>query len=267
MYKRQVLGPFLLGAASALSTNTEILPVPALLLGIYFTLPANLFIYGANDIFDFDTDILNEKKGDYEPLVLKHEHKRLWRAILLTNLPFLPLLAFLPLASILALGLFVFLGLFYSAPPIRAKARPVLDSLFNALYVMPGIAGYFAFDGSNLSLPLVIAGVLWTAAMHAYSAAPDIEADTKAGINTIATRLGATRTLFLCLLSYAVAGMIAGVLLGPVGWIGLGVYILLMLVSLRAQKQGQLMQVYKLFPLINTAMGALLFFSILLERL
>jgi 4-hydroxybenzoate polyprenyltransferase len=32
------------------------------LLMIYFTYPANLLVYGVNDIFDYETDKLNAKK-------------------------------------------------------------------------------------------------------------------------------------------------------------------------------------------------------------
>lgn len=262
-----LFGPFLVGAASAMVYSAGSFTLTAIILGIYFTLPANLLIYGINDIFDFDTDVLNDKKGSYEPLTPKSDHYRLLRDICLSNLPFLPLLAWLNLETCVSLGLFLFMGIFYSAPPIRAKARPFLDSSFNALYVMPGVAGYFVFGGQHLSPPLLIAAILWSAAMHAYSAAPDIEADTKANISTIATALGARGTLWLCLLAYALAGTITGLVAGPIGWLGLGVYVLLMLLSLRALNHGGLMQIYKKFPLINTLMGALLFFSILLKSL
>lgn len=260
-----LLGPFLVGSTSAVVFSNGQPSFPVIMLAVYFTLPANLLIYGANDIFDFETDILNDKKGSYEPLVQKHEHRHLLQAILITNLPFLPLLAFLNPATLGAIGLFLFLGIFYSAPPIRAKARPFLDSAFNALYVMPGIAGYFALGGTNLSLPLVAAAVLWSAAMHAYSAVPDIEADTQAKLRTIATTLGARGTILFCTLAYVAAGLITGSLVGLIGWLGLGVYVLLMLISLHALKHGYLMQVYKQFPIINTVMGALLFLSIVLE--
>ncbi len=39
----------------------------------YFTLPANLWIYGRNDIADGDTDIHNRKKREYENLLLANK--------------------------------------------------------------------------------------------------------------------------------------------------------------------------------------------------
>ena len=70
-------------------------------------------------------------------------------------------------------------SLIYSLPPIRAKAVPFFDGITNILYVLPGIMAYLVLH-SDLSRPLVIAAWAWVMAMHAYSAIPDIEADTKA---------------------------------------------------------------------------------------
>ena len=36
---------------------------------VYFLIPANILIYGINDIFDYDTDKLNPKKGTYEAFI------------------------------------------------------------------------------------------------------------------------------------------------------------------------------------------------------
>lgn len=259
-----LVGPFLLGAAAAFYTGNGEFSIAALLLGLYFTFSANIFIYGINDIFDYDTDVLNEKKQGYEPLVLRAQHRALWRAIIFSNLVFAPLLFVFNIPTLVAIAVFLFLGCFYSAPPIRAKARPFLDSAFNALYVMPGVAAYFAFGGENISLSLVLGGVLWSMAMHAYSAVPDIEADTAAGIATVATTLGAKNTLLVCLVFYSIAGVIAGLSLGFVGWIALAVYAVLIFWSLRATSSKRLMHIYKQFPKINALVGALLFFSILL---
>ena len=63
---------------------------PALLIGfLYFSLPANLFIYGINDIFDQETDARNAKKEGYELRLLSHDVKPLAWTIALINIPFL----------------------------------------------------------------------------------------------------------------------------------------------------------------------------------
>ena len=33
---------------------------------LFFLIPANIFLYGINDIYDEDTDQFNQKKGTYE---------------------------------------------------------------------------------------------------------------------------------------------------------------------------------------------------------
>ena len=112
-------------------------PVEVWLLGLYLTLPANLLIYGVNDLYDVDTDRLNPKKRDYEKLLQPGQRRGLVIAILALNLPFLALVPFLPHAWPWLL-LFVLTGVGYSMPPVRAKSRPVLDAAFNILYVAPG---------------------------------------------------------------------------------------------------------------------------------
>ncbi len=63
-----VLGTFLVGMIAAgnpfqydWQTNVNLV-----VLALFFSLPANLFIYGINDIYDYDTDRLNAKKTRYE---------------------------------------------------------------------------------------------------------------------------------------------------------------------------------------------------------
>lgn len=277
-----LLGPFLVGlaangflqsipqAATAVDTMTLALSlVPIMVFALYFTLPANLLIYGINDIFDYQTDVLNEKKSSYEALVKPGDRRKLWIAIAATNLPFLipfAIAAVLWPWSWLAMLGFVVFGIFYSAPPIRAKARPYLDSAFNILYLFPGLYGFLVYnDPSGLDWYLVIAAALWCMAMHAYSAVPDIRADRGANLRTIATSLGRYRTLWLCLLLYASAAILS---IHAIGWLGyvLGVvYVGLMALSLRTNTEQELFRYYTWFPKINTLAGLTLFFFTLLQ--
>ena len=234
-----------------------------LLLGLYCTLPANLLIYGINDLFDRPTDRLNGKKGSYEALLDPSEDRPLRTAILLTNLPFLALLPFLPLASIAWLAVFLVLGVGYSAPPLRFKARPGLDAASNFLYAAPGFAAYAAAPAAAPQPLLVLAATLWCAAMHADSAVPDIAADRSASVPTIATRLGDRGTLVLCVGLWLAAAAILVAWVPVVAVVGGLAYLLLGVASLRAVAAGaSLLRLYRLFPLVNTALGAGLFFAI-----
>ena len=253
------LGPYLIGAVAANQTNNLALLI---LFGLYFTLPANLLIYGVNDIFDYETDKHNPKKQAYEELVTPEKRRGLLRLIILLNgLPII-LLPLMPPAARYALLGFFFFGIFYSAPPIRAKTKPFLDSFFNILYIFPGLVSYGLLTDKFPAMAVCAAATLWCMAMHAYSAVPDIMADKKARINTIATWLGARGTLLFCTACYLGAAWLAAPHLGWFSAVGGAVYGLLMLVSFAGPERDRLFAVYRWFPLVNLLMGMGLFFWI-----
>ena len=253
-----VFGPFIVGAlAGAPDPRTYLSPL-ALGWALFFLFPANLLIYGANDIFDYETDRRNAKKQGYELLVTPAQHRTLWRQIALFCLPFAPLLMWTPRPAWFCLAGFLFFSLFYSAPPIRAKARPILDSVFNVLYIFPGALGYFLTGGHNFSLILFGAAWLWAMAMHAYSAVPDISADREAEVPTVATFLGLRGTLIFCLVLYVLAAMFSlAVLCGWSVFLG-ALYVFLMARSLQAGSEAGVMRIYRVFPWINAGAGAVL---------
>ncbi|HEX6279355.1 MAG TPA: hypothetical protein VFZ49_05000, partial [Pyrinomonadaceae bacterium] len=80
-------GPYLVGLAAAIATREDLVRLDAFLFGLYFLFPANLLIYGINDIFDWETDRLNPKKSEYEMLVGPESHRRLAVWIAFLNLP------------------------------------------------------------------------------------------------------------------------------------------------------------------------------------
>lgn len=249
-----LLGPFMV----ALAATSLRPPLEVWLLGLYLTLPANLLIYGVNDLFDVETDRLNPKKRDYENLLQASQRRSLVIAVLALNLPFLALVPFLPHAWPWLL-LFLVTGLGYSMPPLRAKGRPVLDAAFNILYVAPGFAAYATLSGGQPPLPVLGAALLWCMAMHAYSAVPDIAADRAAGVATVATWFGRTRTLLLCGLAYALAALLALPYVGPFAVLAGLAYVVMTALSLRSRGPEQLFALYRRFPVLNAALGGALF--------
>lgn len=262
-----VFGPYLVGLAAGIASRGDLADWRFAVFGIYFLLPANLLVYGINDIFDYETDSLNEKKTEYETLVGPERRRRLFFWIAALNLPFIIMAALLfDVKSFAAMETFIFLSIFYSSPPIRAKTKPVLDSAFNVLYVMPGVFAYAISAGELPPTILIVAGGLWTAAMHAYSAIPDIDADRKAGLNTIATFFGPYGTLAICFVLYAGAAVLSLEYLG-VASVTLGsAYLILMLASVRSVKTGRLFKLYRAFPFINVAAGFIIFWHIALQK-
>lgn len=256
-----VLGTFLVGVMASgnlflYDTKTTLLLIA---FGVFFSLPANVFIYGVNDIYDYQTDIYNEKKKKYESVLKLEKHRSLWIIILILLIPFVPLFLVVNTPTKLALLLFLFTGLFYSARPLRAKCKPPLDVLFSAIiYVSPALVGFFLTGNTNIEWLAVFGGLIWAFGMQTYSAVPDMEADKKAGVNTLAIILGEKKALWFCLIAYVISASIGFYYLGFIA-IGFGlIYICMILLSIN--NSTKLFKYYTYFPLINVLIGAIVFF-------
>jgi len=270
------LGPYVIGIIAAAQSEYGVWILPAVLIFFFFFMyPANIYIYGINDVYDYDTDKLNPKKISYESLVMPDEQKGLLRHIVLVTLPFLIYAGFIfTTPTYISLLAFFFFAGFYSAKPIRAKARPFLDSIFSAgHYVATGVFSYsLIMDllGKSTSWVTVMycaaAAMCWAIAMHAYSAVPDIKADSDAGLKTIATVLQKKSTVILCALLYAIAGILSYPYLGAVSAILGTVYVFFMLISLSATED-KFFKIYTYFPIINTLSGMAIFFTLLFKAL
>lgn len=261
-----VFGPFIIGAITGANSIDELSNIFIFLFACYFLFPANILIYGINDIFDYETDKFNAKKDGYEVLVEPDHRGRLVAIILLTNIPFIALSLYLGFNVFAVLCGFLFFSCFYSAPPIRAKSIPLIDSIFNILYVFPAILGFVLVSNTFPSFTAVLAAGFWTMAMHAYSAIPDIEADKQANLSTIATKLGSTGTLIFCLICYLLSSLIAFQFLGIFSLIIGAVYIFLIFISFRLDRSNSVFKAYRFFPLINSLVGFVLFWYIALTR-
>lgn len=251
-------GTYLVGAAFALQTSSQLLSREFLLFFVYFLLPANLFLYGINDLFDQDTDRFNPKKEAKEYLHRAKKNRALWWAVAVSALlGVLLAAAFFSLASMFSMLLFLLLGAAYSVPPFRLKAVPFLDALSNVLYAIPGFLAYAQFSGWLPGWPAFVAAWCWTAAMHAFSAVPDIVPDRKAGLETSATFLGARNTLLLCTALWLCSTALAYFMLGLPALLGL-VY---PIIALRgAFNVRSVKRLYWWFPWINSLVGFGLFF-------
>lgn len=260
-----VAGPFWLCGAIFYPLGANILPIILFLL--YFTFPANILIYGINDLYDRATDLLNEKKTEYEQVLDKKDDKKLVWLILLTNLPFLIYGFFvLPFSAIVALVFFILLSWQYSAPPLRAKAVPFVDSLVSGLlYIVPAGVSWGIASGTYPPFVPMLAAFLWAYSMHLYSAVPDINADKMANIKTGATLFGKNKTLLICGILYAVSAVIAYFYIGYFAlFAGFG-YLYLIFISIRKSSPEQVLDIYKKFPVFNTIVGAAIFLILFLQ--
>jgi 4-hydroxybenzoate polyprenyltransferase len=246
-------GPVVVGAAYGASSVAALFSPVAVALFAYFLLPANVFLYGVNDVFDRDVDETNPKKEERE---VRYGGDRLVPALVVLTgalgLAFLPLL---PLSGAVAMVGFLVLGAEYSAPPFRFKTTPFLDSLSNGLYVLPGVVAYAALAGTWPPVAAVAGGWLWTMGMHTFSAIPDIEPDRQAGIETTATYLGERRTFWYCAGVWALAAL-AFLFVHPALAAPLAIYPPFALGV--AYSSVSVDRAYWWFPAVNTAVGMLL---------
>ena len=108
--------------------------------------------------------------------------------------------------------IWVLFSTFYSVRPLRFKARLLLDSWSNVLYILPGIMVYLIFEPlANLSWPLVVAAWVWAMGMHLFSALPDIKSDRSAKVKTTAVWLGFKKATLLTLAYYSTAAILCGI--------------------------------------------------------
>lgn len=194
---------------------------------LFFAFGYNLMMYGINDIYDYESDILNPRKVGVDGSVLaKTKHPTLWRWIFIVNIPLLIwLFAVGSLASNLWLALMLFMVVAYSQKGLRFKEIPLVDSFTSSFhYTSPFIYGGLLVGADALYIPAYIAFFVWVMANHAFGAIQDIKPDREAGIASVATKLGASTTIIMVLAGYVLAAILPVVFYG---WNALLVSVLL----------------------------------------
>ncbi|MFO7926737.1 MAG: prenyltransferase [Halobacteriota archaeon] len=246
-------GPVVVGIAYAAGTPSELFAPIAVALFAYFLVPANVFLYGINDVFDADIDAENPKKDERE---VRYRDDRLVPGLIVLSGAFgLAFVPFVPTAGAVAMVAFLVLSVEYSAPPLRFKTTPFLDSISNGLYVLPGVVAYVAVAKTAPPIAAIVGAWLWTMGMHTFSAIPDIDPDRAAGIDTTATVLGESRTYVYCGLCWLAAAIAFGTV-HPLFAAILGIYPVF--VAFVAVSSVDVDRAYWWFPVLNTAAGATL---------
>ena len=183
---------------------------------LFFLIPYNLLMYGINDVFDYESDLRNPRKGGAEGALL---HPALHRTVIAAGVVSSVIVggtmvilagAGHPLSWIV-LSLSLFAVVAYSVRGLRFKERPILDSITSSThFVSPAVYGLVVAGATVNSglLALLAAFFLWGMASHAFGAVQDVEPDRQAGIASIATALGAGRTVRLAITFWALAGLL-----------------------------------------------------------
>ena len=187
---------------------------------LFFLIPYNLLMYGINDVFDYESDLRNPRKGGIEGALLDKSLHRLtiWSSVL-SCVPFVIYLLVVGNAASGAMLLFaVFTVLAYSVKGLRFKEKPFLDSITSASHFVNPMLFAALLVGHNLLEPglwqSIVAFAFWGMASHAFGAVQDVKADREGGISSIATVIGARRTTRFAFALY----LAAGVLMAGVSW-------------------------------------------------
>lgn len=194
---------------------------PLLVVGtLFFLIPYNLLMYGVNDVFDHDSDLRNPRKGGVEGGLAGRAQLRtlLWWSVLLP-VPFVVAMLVLVArenparagGTAAALAVVLFAVVAYSAPGLRFKERPLLDSVTSSShFVGPCVVGLVAGGAvaDRTTIAIVVAFFCWGVAAHAFGAVQDVLPDREAGIGSVATVLGARWTVRFSLVLWTVAGLV-----------------------------------------------------------
>ena len=199
-------------AAAYLMTTRQV-DLTFILGTIFFLIPYNLAMYGINDVFDYESDMRNPRKGGVEGAVLDRSlHKVTLWAVVITNVPFLIyLVAVGNLDANIVLAVSMFAVVAYSMKGLRFKEIPFLDSFTSSThFVSPAVYGV-VLAGATFTPDLWLilnAFFLWGMASHAFGAVQDIQADREGELSSIATVIGAANTSRFALACYALAGLL-----------------------------------------------------------
>jgi 4-hydroxybenzoate polyprenyltransferase len=181
---------------------------------LFFLIPYNLLMYGINDVFDYESDLRNPRKGGIEGALLDPKwHALTIRAAVLSCVPFVAYLTLVGTSGSTSwLYLCLFMVIAYSAKGLRFKEKPFLDSITSSLhFVVPMIFGLALAEVNFAQSQIIIAilaFVLWGVASHAFGAVQDVRADREGGISSIATVIGARATVRVSMAAYVTAALL-----------------------------------------------------------
>ena len=206
-------------AAAYLATGGT-LDLLCIIASFYFLIPYNLLMYGVNDVFDYESDIRNPRKGGIEgAMEQKSFHPVILWSALLTNVPFIVYLLIVgSFAASITLVVILFFVIAYSLAGLRFKELPVLDSITSSIHFVGPMAYAMVLTGFSMSYtPYIIAFFLWGMASHAFGAVQDIIPDREGKLASVATVLGARHTTRFVFILYLLA---SGIMITQ-GWYGI----------------------------------------------
>ncbi|RAV33705.1 prenyltransferase [Corynebacterium heidelbergense] len=185
-----------------------------LILGtLFFLIPYNLAMYGINDVFDYESDLVNPRKGGVEGAVAPPDnHRTILIASAVATIPFLVyLVAVGNLSANLVLAFSVFAVIAYSAKGLRFKEIPFVDSATSAVHFVSPMVYALVLADVHWSAQLVAvcaAFFCWSMASQAFGAVQDVVADRAGGLRSIATQTSAAFTTKFSVVMYVLSAVL-----------------------------------------------------------
>ncbi|MFX1564904.1 MAG: UbiA family prenyltransferase [Promethearchaeota archaeon] len=201
---------FLLGLTAFGSPVTPLAIVQMILLSV----PYCVLLYGTNDRYDYEADKLNPRKPMRDSVEIETRVFPLVKTLTLFVAVLLMISAGLTLnpTNIFAMGILLFFSFFYSAPPLRFKQWPPMDSVSNGIlyFYAPVILGA-SFGATIFQIPIqvyfITAGVM---GIHSFSTIMDYSADKLVEERTFATVYGKRGAAFFTVCVFVVAYFFSG---------------------------------------------------------
>lgn len=175
---------------------------------LFFLIPYNLLMYGLNDVEDYESDLQNPRKGGVEGAITpKKYHPIIVWSALIASVPFVAGMVWLgTVQSWLVLAGVLFFVVAYSLKGLRFKEIPFLDSFTSSMHFVGPLLYAMSLVGVTPEAYLAaLAFLLWGMASQGFGAVQDITPDRAAGIHSIATKIGARRTIYFAALLYILA--------------------------------------------------------------
>jgi 4-hydroxybenzoate polyprenyltransferase len=164
--------------------------------------PYSVFLFGINDINDYESDKINPRKKTFP---ITNDIKRFILTVSVLTAVSLILISALTLnyENVLLTALLLLISYYYSSGPLRFKEIPFFDSFSNGLLFFLVFSAGYSYGGFVVDIPPKIYFVaLCVMGIHGFGTVLDCEVDKKMGHNTFAVFFGKRFTLLFIMLTF-----------------------------------------------------------------
>ncbi len=196
-----ISGPLII-LAGIVYSGGNITPM-AFLQMVLLTFPAGVITFGINDVYDYKSDKMNPRKKHIEGIKLKPKyHKFVLNSALFSSILLLSISLWTKnITNIIGVSGLLFFSYIYSAPPIRLKKRPPLDSFSNGAIVLSVFLIGFSYGKTLYQIDnKILFSALCVAGFHTFTTVLDYKYDKKAKDMTFAVKFGKRTALMFSLL-------------------------------------------------------------------